>query len=325
MRVGVLGCGLIGAKRADALPKEDQLVAVFDVVPERARALAARFGARDKTEVSPSAQDLVERVDVVIVATTNDQLVPSGMLAVTAGKHVLVEKPAARSATELEPLANAARGRGVRVKVGFNHRFHPAALRAREILDGGGCGDVMFVRARYGHGGRVGYDTEWRADPARSGGGELIDQGVHLVDLARWFLGAELKDVFGRTHTYFWKMPVDDNAFLTLATASGQVAHLHASCTEWKNMFSFEIYARHAKLHLEGLGGSYGVERLYHYQMRPEMGPPDTVIHEYPGADKSWAVEWAHFARALKTGAPLCGDVDDALATLRIVDRVYGR
>jgi predicted dehydrogenase len=325
MKVGILGCGLIGAKRAEALTKEDKLVAVFDVAPERARALAARFGARDSTEVSPSAEELVGRVDVVIVATTNDQLVPSGMLAVTAGKHVLVEKPAARSATELEPLARAARERGVRVKVGFNHRFHPAAQRAREILDGGGCGDVMFVRARYGHGGRVGYDKEWRADPARSGGGELIDQGVHLVDLARWFLGAELKDVFGRTHTYFWKMPVDDNAFLTLATASGQVAHLHASCTEWKNMFSFEIYARHAKLHLEGLGGSYGVERLYHYQMRPEMGPPDTVIHEYPGADRSWALEWGQFAEALKTGAPLCGDVDDALATLRIVDRVYGR
>ncbi len=321
MKVGVLGCGLIGAKRADALPKEDRLAAVFDVTPERARALAARFGA----EVSPNAQELVERVDAVIVATTNDQLVPSGMLAVAAGKHVLVEKPAARSASELEPLAKAARERGVRVKVGFNHRFHPAAQRAREILDGGDCGDVMFVRARYGHGGRVGYDKEWRADPAKSGGGELIDQGVHLVDLARWFLGAELTDVFGRTHTYFWNMPVDDNAFLTLATARGQIAHLHASCTEWKNLFSFEIYARRAKLHLEGLGGSYGVERLYHYQMRPEMGPPDTVIHEYPGADKSWAVEWAHFTRAIETGGLLCGDVDDALATLRIVDRVYGR
>ena len=139
----------------------------------------------------------------------------------------------------------------------------------------------MFLRGRYGHGGRVGYDREWRADPAHSGGGELIDQGVHLIDLSRWFLGP-FADVDGAAHTYFWDMPVDDNAFLRLTTPGGQVAFLHVSCTEWKNLFSFEIYGRDGKLHIEGLGGSYGVERLAHYQMLPEMGPPDTTIHEYP-------------------------------------------
>jgi predicted dehydrogenase len=125
--------------------------------------------------------------------------------------------------------------------------------------------------------------------------------------------------------TYFWNMPVDDNAFLTLATATHQVAHLQVSCTEWKNMFSLEIYARHAKLHWEGLGGSYGPERLYHYAMRPEMGPPDAVIYEYAPADTSWALEWQDFARAIRGKTRPCGDVEDALQTLRVVDRVYGR
>ena len=83
-------------------------------------------------------------------------------------------------------------------------------------------------------------------------------------------------------------MPVDDNAFLNLQTAKGQTAWLHVSCTEWKNLFSFEIYGRHTKLHIEGLGGSYGVEKLYHYQMKPEMGPPDTKLYEFPGPDESW-------------------------------------
>ncbi len=104
---------------------------------------------------------------------------------------------------------------------------------------------------------------------------ELIDQGIHLIDLAGWFLG-DFAKVEGHAQTYFWKMPVDDNAFLDLRTAKDQTAWLHVSCTEWKNLFSFEIYGRDAKLHIQGLGGSYGVERLYHYQMRPEMGPPDT-------------------------------------------------
>jgi len=321
MRVGIVGCGLIGGKRAAALEGEDKLVATYDLVPERAKALAAKY----KAEACASLEELVARSDVVVVATTNDQLTPVAMVAVQGGKHAVVEKPAARSAAELEPLVRAAQERGVVVKVGFNHRFHPAAQKAREILTAGGAGDVMFIRGRYGHGGRVGYDKEWRADPAKSGGGELIDQGVHLVDLARFFFDAELVDVQGRVETYFWQMPVDDNAFLTLATAKRQVAHLQVSCTEWKNLFSLEIYARHAKLHWEGLGGSYGPERLYHYMMKPEMGPPDAVIYEYAPADRSWALEWADFTRALKTKTRPSGDVQDALATLRIVDRIYAR
>ncbi|HEY8041409.1 MAG TPA: Gfo/Idh/MocA family oxidoreductase [Polyangiaceae bacterium] len=321
MKVGIIGCGLIGGKRADSLGGEHRLVATFDLVPERARALAGKHGA----EACASAQELVAKSDAVVVATTNDQLAPLTAVALRAGKHVVVEKPAARRASELEPLAKMAHDQGLVFKVGFNHRFHPAAQKARAILDAGGCGDVMFLRGRYGHGGRIGYDKEWRADPEKSGGGELIDQGVHLVDLARWFVGTEFPDVQGRAETYFWKMPVDDNAFLTLGTAARQVAHLQVSCTEWKNMFSLEIYARHAKLHWEGLGGSYGPERLYHYQMRPEMGPPDAVIYEYPPADRSWSLEWADFARAVATRTRACGDVQDALEALRIVDRIYGR
>jgi len=322
MRVGIVGCGLIGGKRADALKGTgDTLVATFDLASDRAKALAAKHGA----EACASLAELVAKSDAVVVAATNDQLTPLSLAAVHAGKHVVVEKPAARSGKELEPLAALAREKGVVVKVGYNHRFHPAAQKARALLDGGECGDVMFIRGRYGHGGRVGYEKEWRADPAMSGGGELIDQGVHLIDLARWYLGAELVDVQGRAETYFWKMPVDDNAFLTLGTAARQVAHLQVSCTEWKNMFSLEIYARRAKLHWEGLGGSYGPERLTHYMMTPAMGPPDAVAYEYAPFDKSWALEWADFARAVREGKRPCGDVEDALAALRVVDRIYGR
>ncbi len=321
MKVGVIGCGLIGGKRAAALPAGDKLVATYDVVADRARALAGKHGA----EAAASLEALLAQSDAVVIAATNDQLVPLSLAAVAAGKHVVVEKPAGRNAAEIEPLARLAAEKGVVVKVGYNHRFHPAAQKAREILDSGACGDVMFLRGRYGHGGRIGYDKEWRADPAMSGGGELIDQGVHLIDLARWYLGGELVDVQGRVETYFWKMPVDDNAFLILGTAKKQVAHLQVSCTEWKNMFSLEIYARHAKLVWEGLGGSYGPERLTHYMMTPQMGPPDAVAYEYAPADKSWALEWADFRRAIATGTRPCGDVIDALEALRVVDRVYGR
>ena len=124
----------------------------------------------------------------------------------------------ARRAAELDPLIEAAERAHVLVRVGFNHRYHPAIRTARELVESGVLGELMYVRGRYGHGGRIGYDKEWRANPALSGGGELIDQGVHLIDLARWFLG-DFVDVYGFVHTYYWQMPVEDNGFMLLKTA----------------------------------------------------------------------------------------------------------
>src|SRR5204862_5371210 len=124
-------------------------------------------------------------------------------------------------------------------------------------------------------------------------------------------------------HTYFWQMPVDDNAFLTLRTATEQTAFLHVSCTEWKNLFSFEIYGRDGKLHVEGLGGSYGVEKLTHYRMLPEMGPPETVAWEYPRGDQSWALEFAEWVDDIRLGREPSAGLGDARASLAIVEEVY--
>jgi predicted dehydrogenase len=180
----------------------------------------------------------------------------------------------------------------------------------------------MFIRGRYGHGGRLGYEKEWRAKPDTAGGGELIDQGVHLIDLSRWFMG-EFTTVEGHAHTYFWNMPVDDNAFLSLRTSDNQTAWLQVSCSEWKNMFSFEIYGRTGKLQIDGLGGSYGVERLSFYKMLPQMGPPETTIWEYPGDDTSWKLELSTFLNAIETGAEASPGLRDAMASLAVVDKIY--
>jgi len=261
-------------------------------------------------------------IDVIVVATTHNTLAEISHSAIACGKHVLIEKPAARIASELKPLLPIAKNKGVCVRVGFNHRYHRAFRDARKIVNSGVLGPLMFLRARYGHGGRIGYDREWRADPAFSGGGELIDQGAHLIDLARWFLG-NFSEVEGFAHTYFWDMPVDDNAFLLLKTVKRQAAFLHASCTEWKNTFSFELYGRNGKLHVEGLGGSYGVERLTHYKMLPEMGPPETTIWEYPMADDSWEAETSEFLEDIRLGRQPAAGLDDAVAVLEIVEKVY--
>lgn len=318
--VAIIGCGLIGQKRARAMGSA-RLVAVADAQAARAAALAAQVPG---CVAEPDVQACLARpdVDAVIIATTNDALASLTLAAVQAGKHVLVEKPAARNSAELRPVLEAATQQNVTVKVGFNHRFHPAFLQARKLVDEGALGPLLYIRGRYGHGGRIGYDREWRADPALSGGGELLDQGVHLIDLSRWFLG-DFDRIEGRVDTYFWDMPVEDNGFLSLRTSAGQLAWLHASCTEWKNLFCFEIFGRDGKLQVDGLGGSYGVERLSWYRMLPQMGPPETTIWEYPGEDRSWHREFEHFLDCIARRVAPCGDLSDGIAALSAVEEVY--
>jgi predicted dehydrogenase len=318
--IGIVGCGLIGHKRAKALGGSGKLVACADLDAGRAENLARVAGA----QVFLDWRELVRSplVDVVIIATLHDSLAEITLSAAQAGKHVLVEKPAARNVAELMPVIAAVKQQDIKVHVGFNHRYHRSLRKAKEIVDSGALGELMFVRARYGHGARVGYEKEWRSNPALSGGGELIDQGPHLIDLSRWFLG-DFVEVQGFAHTYFWDMPVDDNGFMLLKTVKKQTAFLHVSCTEWKNLFSMEIYGTKGKIDLSGLGGSYGLEKITWYKMLPEMGPPETTSWEYPMSDDSWAVEIAEFFDNIRLNREPTSSLADASAALDIVEQIY--
>lgn len=322
MKIGIIGCGLIGRKRAQSICQPNELIMVCDTNLESAAGLSRDFG---NIEYTDDYQKLIEKKDIelVIVAVPNFLAARIVLSAVSNGKHVIVEKPGAIASSELLPIMEAIKDTDMKVKVGFNHRYHPAMLKAKELLTREEVGEIMFIRARYGHGGRVGYDKEWRADPRISGGGETIDQGVHLIDLSRWYMG-EFSEINGFADTYFWNMPVDDNGFISLRKEDGRAAWLQVSCTEWKNMFSFEIYCKNAKLEISGLGGSYGVERLSYYQMLPQMGPPDTTIFEYPRGDNSWKMELDDMISAIQNKTPITmGDVKDAYEALRIVEAIY--
>lgn len=321
-RVAMIGCGLIGQKRLNNLPPGSVSVAC-DLNLDRAKKLAAQSpGCVATASVAEAVSS--PNVDVVMIATLNSTLAPIAMQAVEAGKHVLVEKPAGITVAELEKLQTLATKHGVLVRTGYNHRYHPACQKTLELFHAGALGPMMFIRGRYGQGGRIGYDKEWRADPKLSGGGELIDQGVHLIDLAGIFLG-EFTTVEGHVATYFWNMPVDDNAFLSLRNATGNTAWLQVSCSEWKNMFSLEIYGRDAKLHWEGLGGSYGMERLTYYKMLPQMGPPETTVWEYPRGDESWKLEMAEFAEDIRLKRTPVPGLKEAIAAMRVVEKIYGK
>lgn len=321
LQFAILGCGLIGKKRAGAVGPRGKLRYACDLDQGRAADLARGHpGCAAITDHRIALSD--PTVNAVIVSTLNSALAPLALEAVEAGKHVLMEKPGGLNAGELRRLQEVAAKTGARVRLGYNHRFHPGLRKARELFEQGALGPLMFLRGRYGHGGRKGYEREWRADPKLSGGGELIDQGVHLIDLAQWFLG-DFTQVDGHAATYFWDMKVDDNAFVSLRTAKGQTAWLHVSCTEWKNLFSLEIYGRDAKIGIDGLGGSYGVEKCTFYRMLPEMGPPETTTWEFPRGDESWAQETSAFVDDILLGREPSPGLAEGIRILEIVEKVY--
>ena len=216
MRFAIVGCGRIGRKRAAAISRLGHLmVLAVDHKKDRAVEIGGTFGfnARAATDFKAAAE--AADVDAVVVATPHWKLSEITTACLYGGKHVLVEKPGGRNLAEVSAVKEAADSAGRIVKIGYNHRFHPAVLKAREIVDRGELGPLMFIRGRYGHGGRPGYEKEWRLQRSMSGGGHLIDRGSHLIDLARWFLG-EFTHGHAALRTFFWNAEVEDSAFLTL-------------------------------------------------------------------------------------------------------------
>jgi predicted dehydrogenase len=319
LQVALAGCGVMGRRREAALAP-DRLTACYDVNAEAANELAGETGAI----ACDSIEELLgTRPDAVIVATSHDALAELASKALAAGAHVLVEKPGARTSDELGAVTDVATSSGRMLHVGLNHRFHPGIARGGEEALSGEHGEIMFVRGRYGHGGRLGYEDEWRAQPELSGGGELMDQGMHLLDLSHSLLGPlPLHNALLRTN--FWPVAVEDNAVLVLGEpgeAHAPWSTFHVSWTEWKNDFALEIYCRRAKLQVTGLWGSYGPQILRIYRMGPELGPPDVEVLEYGDEDQSWAAEWQHFRSAVISGQPT--DVGSALYALGTIEEAY--
>lgn len=151
-------------------------------------------------------------------------------------------------------MVAAARDNRVKLKGGFNHRHHPGIKQAKTWVNQGLIGELISIRCQYGIGGRPGYDKEWRADAKVAGGGQLMDQGMHLLDLCRWFMG-DFNEAFGFLATSYWDMaPLEDNAFALLRTQKGKIASMHASWTQWKNQFIFEVFGKDGYVIVDGLG-----------------------------------------------------------------------
>lgn len=243
MRLGLIGCGAIGALRAEAIAEISgfRLVAVADADAARARAVADRFRA----PVESDWRDLVRRddLDAVIVSTPPPLHAPMCVEALEAGKHVLCEKPLARSPEEGRAIVEAAERSGRLLATGFNYRFYPAIVKAREILDSGRIGELDHIRSYTGHPGGSEFTHPWVHDVGVMGGGALVDNGIHTLDLTRYFLG-EVSEVKGFATGNVWGFAgCEDNAFALLRSPVGKVASLHASWSEWRGYrWAINIY-----------------------------------------------------------------------------------
>jgi predicted dehydrogenase len=327
LRVLIVGYGYMGEIRhrvANSLP-DLALVGVCD--PRRRPRLPA--GCQYYEDYVKALDDL--RPDIVFVCTPNYLIPEVAVEALRRGHHVFCEKPPGRCLADVQAIRDAELSHPeARLVFGFNHRHHPGITDAKAMVDSGTLGRVLVLRGVYGKSGSEDFERSWRNDPSLSGGGILLDQGIHMLDLFRLFCG-DFNEVLGMRQTSHWDIPVEDNAFVLLRNARGQMAQLHSSATSWKHTFRLEMILEQGYLVVTGLlskSGSYGRETLL-VGRRPRggetaaLGNPREEITYYD-TDPSWDLEVQHLVDCIRTGAPVSmGTSLDALRVMEIVDRVY--
>lgn len=278
-----------------------------------------------------SAEKLIdsEQVDVVFICTPNFLNMPLTIRALEKGKHVFCEKPPAFSADDVRMIIEAENKSGKRLMYGFNHRHHGSVKKMKEMVSSGEFGDVLWMRGRYGKSVDANFYDDWRSDVNKSGGGILIDQGIHMLDLFL-YLSGDFDKIHASVANLYWGMEVEDNVFATLEnTETGVVASLHSTMTQWRHLFSLEIFLKKGYMVLNGLRTSsmtYGDETLSVAKNRstaPAATWDDEEHYTYQDND-SWASEVVEFFDAIHEERKVkIGNSGDALRVMSVVDEIY--
>jgi predicted dehydrogenase len=326
IKTGIVGFGYMGEIRLRNITDHPDMEIVGICDPNRETEISAKG-----INVYKEWKELVADAEAVIVCTPNFAIPEVAIYAMNHGKHVFCEKPPGRNYADIKAIRDAEiQNPGVKLIFGFNHRHHPGITDAKAIIDSGSLGNILTLRGVYGKGGGYDYHTSWRNDEAVSGGGILLDQGIHMLDLFRYFVG-DFIEVHGMRAITAFDIEVEDNAIVILRTAAGQLAQLHSSATSWKHTFRLEIGCEKGYAIISGLlskTGSYGRETLV-IGRRPSPNEKIAVGNpreetSYYDHDPSWNIEIAHFAECILSGNPIeKGTSNDALKVMEIIDKVY--
>ncbi|MBI1870518.1 MAG: Gfo/Idh/MocA family oxidoreductase [Chlamydiae bacterium] len=324
LKVGIAGYGVVGKRRREFIDQHPHLetVAVCD------RTFSGDGVSQDGVRCFNNYHQLVgEDLDALFVCMTNDVAPEVTMAGLERGLHVFCEKPPGRDLNDVVRVIQCERQHPqCKLKYGFNHRYHDSVHDALGIVRSGELGKVMNMRGVYGKSKIIRFDSDWRTKRSMAGGGILLDQGIHMVDMMRLFAG-EFKDVYSFVSNDHWKHDVEDNAYALMRTEDGIVAFLHSSATQWRHRFSLEITLSQGAIILSGLlsgSKSYGAETMtVVYATENDGGDPREQTTRY-NQDHSWKNEIFEFADAILYDKPIIhGSSLEALKTMHLVYRIY--
>lgn len=338
IRTAIAGYGKIGQRRKEVMEEHGgyDVVAVCDIRFDKEGSKLA-----DGTPAYSDYTRLLDLdIDALIVCLPNDVAAGVVVAALNRGLHVFCEKPPGRDVADIESvMAAEAKTPGLKLKYGFNHRYHDSVIKALEIVQGGEFGRLLNMRGVYGKSAFIpwprptatGSDTDdrsqWRTSRAIAGGGILLDQGIHMIDLMLAFAGGPFSDVKSFVSNDFWQQDVEDNAFALMRNDAGVVAFLHSTATQWRHKFNLEIFLEGGALQLSGIlsgSKSYGEEKL---TVIPRIdranGMPEEVTSSFI-FDDSWSREMAEFADCVaQDKAVEVGTSQQALDSMKTVYAIY--
>lgn len=325
LRVGIAGYGVVGRRRRryiDQNPKW-RTVAVSDTTfPSDKLDIDGATSCREYSALFEHA------LDVVFVCLPTYLAAVATIEALGRGLHVFCEKPPGRSVADVLRVIEAEdRASPARLKYGFNHRYHHAVQATHRIIHSGKYGEVINLRAVYGKSAIVHYDAGWRAERSLAGGGILLDQGIHMLDMIRYFCG-DFDEVLSMVSNTYWEHDVEDNVFALLRARNGCVASIHSTATQWKHKFRLEITLRELSIELSGIlsgSKSYGSEQMTIVPRKDgsATGSFDERTTTYL-EDPSWKAEVDEFATLVTDGGIVAhGSSADALAVMRLIESIY--
>lgn len=321
----IVGFGKMGEIRYNTFKKMGgvRLKWVFDVVEPEKLPLEARF--------TRNIEDILQdsEVDVVFACGINSSIRNTVVQALDHGKHVFSEKPPGRSLAELqEMIAAEKRNPGKKLMFGFNHRHHESILHTKKLVDSGEYGAILWARGRYGKSVDKNFFSNWRSEKKEAGGGIFLDQGIHMLDLFLMLMG-DFDEVKAFVSNLYWKLDVEDNVFAIFRNKKGQVASIHSTMTQWRHLFSLEIFLERGYITINGLktsSNSYGEEAMTIAKNRSQ--PPEAVWTDeenivYP-VDNSWEKELGIFFNSIIRNQPIpVGNTQDAFKVMCLVEEVY--